>query len=194
MHLSARILAGLLVGAVSGLVPAAAGAAEFTARIVSRLDNRETRGQIAVKGDRLRREFPSANGATIVIGRRDRRVIWMVMPAQKRYLEMPFTQETYEKMAQVSKDVAKMKLLGTETVNGYATEKYETSLKTNGSAHQSLMWVSKQLGMPIKIVSLDGSFSQEYQDIKEGGVPDSLFEEPQGYQKVTVPAGAPGGQ
>ena len=33
------------------------------------------------------------------------------------------------------------------------------------------------------MVSEDGSFSMEYQDIKPGKVEDSLFEPPQGYQQ-----------
>ena len=45
--------------------------------------------------------------------------------------------------------------------------------------------------MPIKIVSEDKAFIQEYRDIKEGRVDDSVFEIPPGYQKMTMPEGMP---
>jgi outer membrane lipoprotein-sorting protein len=64
-------------------------------------------------------------------------------------------------------------------------------VKTNGGTHRGTMWVAQKLGMPIKIVSADHSFTQEYRDIKEGGVDDAVFEIPPGYKKMTMPAGMP---
>lgn len=166
------------------LLPGWVQAAEFSATVVTRLNGRETRGKIYVKGDKLSREVASGQETTVAILRPDRNLIWIVRPASKVYLELPFTEEMAGDLAQFTKERADKVLLGTEEINGYLTDKYETSVKNNGGAVKHLMWVARKLGQPIKAVSPDGSFSMEYRDIKEGGVPDAVFEAPPGFEKM----------
>jgi outer membrane lipoprotein-sorting protein len=170
-----------------------AQAAEFSAVIINRMESQETQGKIYMKGEKMRREFADGEQVGIVIVRPDKKVMWMLMPAQKTVMEMPFSKGSLEKMMGMPKDQkVEKKLLGTETVNGYETEKYETTVKGPGKPIKHHVWESKKLGVPIKMVSLDGKFSMIYQNIKEGGVPDTLFEIPPGYEKMTMPAGMPG--
>jgi outer membrane lipoprotein-sorting protein len=171
-----------------------AQAAEFSAVIINRMESRETQGKIYMKGEKMRREFAAGEQVGITIVRPDKKVMWMLMPGQKTVMEMPFSKASLEKMMGMSQEQqAEMKLLGTEKVNGYEAEKYETTVKGDGKPMKHYVWVSKKLGVPIKMVSLDGKFSMDYRNIKEGGVPDSLFEIPPGYQKITMPQGMPGG-
>lgn len=171
------------------LLPGWALAAEFSATVVTRLDSRETKDKVYVKGSKMRREFVRGQEATVVIFHKDRNLLWMIMPARKVYMEMPFTDELEEELAQFTKERAGKVLLGTEEVNGYLSDKYETSVKSNGGSIKHIMWVARKLGQPIKAVSPGGSFSMEYRDIKEGGVPDAVFEIPPGVQKMD--GGAP---
>jgi outer membrane lipoprotein-sorting protein len=170
-----------------------AQAAEFSAVITNRMESRETQGKIYMKGEKMRREFAAGQEVGITIVRPDKKVMWMLMPGQKTVMEMAFNKASLEKMMGMPKDQqAEMKLVGTETINGYETEKFETTVKGNGKPIKHYVWVSKKLGVPIKMVSLDGKFSMEYRNIKEGGVPDAVFEIPPGYQKMTMPQGMPG--
>ena len=86
---------------------------------------------------------------------------------------------------------AEDKLVGTETLNGYATDKYQTSIRTPTGTRSGTMWLAKKLGVPIKIETDDKLFVQEYKDIKEGGVDDALFAMPSGYRKNDLPPGVP---
>jgi outer membrane lipoprotein-sorting protein len=168
-----------------------AGAAEFSAQMVTRgPDVGETQGKVYVKGDKFRQEFGAGEETHISILRPDKQVVWMLMPAGKMYMEMPITPEHTGKMMPKPKDEARMKLLGIETVSGYEAEKYEVSGKDDAGSKQ-YVWVVKKLGIPIKMTMADGSFSMEYRNIKEGGVSDSLFEVPGGYQKMAMPGGMP---
>jgi len=169
-----------------------AQAAEFSATVVTRTNSQEIRGKIYLAGEKMRREFSTPEGMNISIARPDKQVMWMLMSGQKSYMEMPFRQSDLGKAMEMPKDQqGQMKLLGTETVNGYETEKYETTMKGKSGPVKYYMWVSKKLGMPIKMVSMDGKFSMEYRDIKVGAVPASLFEVPPGYQKMAIPQGTP---
>jgi outer membrane lipoprotein-sorting protein len=168
-----------------------ARAAEFSAQIVNRNQAGERHGAIYVKGPQVRRESPSGSGSLTIIMFQDKKLFWVLRPEQKTYLEMPLTDEMVRELGQFAKERAWKKLLGKEMVNGYETEKYETAVKTNGGETRHFMWISPKLGMPIKITNPDGSLVMEYQNIKEGGVSDSLFAAPPGYKKISLPAAMP---
>lgn len=166
-------------------------ASEFSAKVITHFQGKESRGKVYVKGNRIRQEFPSESGARIVIYNADTKMAWIVMPESKMYLEVPITEEMIRGLMQVAKDQAGMKPLGSETVNGYSSDKYETVFRMNGSELRHYIWIAKKLGMIIKIDSLDKSFFREYQEIKEGGVPEALLAPPPDYQKMGLPGGMP---
>ena len=174
------------------LLAGAAPAAEFSATMITKAGAQETQGKIFVKGDKFRNEMKADGGTQISIVRLDKKVMWLIMPAEKSYMEMPLNpQATEQMMLKKPEAQVEMKLLGKETVNGYETEKYETSVRHRGEAMKQYIWLSKKLGMPIKVAAADGSHSMEYRDIEEGGVSDALFEPPRGYQKMQMPVGMP---
>jgi hypothetical protein len=167
-------------------------AAEFSAQVITIYQGQESRGQVYVKGNRIRQEFPSGSGAKIVIYNADTKMAWILRPERKMVLEMPLTEEMIRGLMQEAKDRAGMKPLGTETVNGYSSDKYETVFRENGGELRHYIWIAKKLGMIIKIDSLDKSFSREYREIKEGGVPEALLAPPPDYEKMSLPGGTPG--
>jgi outer membrane lipoprotein-sorting protein len=174
------------------LLAGAAQGAEFSATMITKAGPQETQGKIFVKGDKFRNEMEAGGRTQISIVRPDKKVMWLIMPAEKSYMEMPLNpQATEQMMPKKPEEQVEMKLLGRETVNGYETEKYETSVRHRGEAMKQYIWLSKKLGMPIKVAAADGSHSMEYRDIQEGGVSDALFEPPQGYQKMQMPMGMP---
>jgi hypothetical protein len=146
-----------------------------------------------VNGKKARHEIKIAGQNNIQILRADKNLIWVVIPQQKAYMEMPLTQEAQEKMFLniTEKQKAKMKKVGTETVNNYACDKYETTITHQGKPTKFYIWIATDLGAPIKLAAEDGSFSSECKDIKTGDVSASLFEPPQGYKKMKVPMPMP---
>jgi outer membrane lipoprotein-sorting protein len=52
------------------------------------------------------------------------------------------------------------------------------------------MWISEKLNFPIKteMEGSSGSMSMEYKNIQEKKIPDSLFNVPAGYQKMSMPS------
>jgi outer membrane lipoprotein-sorting protein len=177
-----RVFAALALACCLGAE--AAPAADFSAEVITKNDSQETRGKVFFHGDKMRQE-----GETINIARPDRRVMWLLVPSMKMAMEVPFSLADLGQAMALPKDKGQMKLLGTEKVNGYETEKFETTMKANGRTVKMFLWVAKKLDKPIKMVSEDGKFSMEYREIKEGGVSADLFEIPAGYQKMTMPQG-----
>lgn len=179
----AVVLAFLLVGL--------AQAAEFRAVTVTKVGNHELQGKLYVKGDKARMEGNTSMGPSVSILRLDQRVMWILLPGQKTYMEMPIDKAAFDQALKLPENQVTKKLLGTETLHGYETEKYETVVNVGGRQVKSIMWIAKKLGIPVRIESADKSFSQDY-DIQEGRVDDALFEMPAGYRKMAMPAGMPG--
>jgi hypothetical protein len=76
--------------------------------------------------------------------------------------------------------------IGSDTVNGRSTVKYEATSENGKSGN---FWIDPKLHFPIKWQ--DSEHGGELQDIKEGSQPASLFEIPSDYQKFQMPAGMP---
>ena len=167
-------------------------AKEYSATMVSKSAGQTITTQIYMKPEKFRTDTKMAGTSTIV--RRDLNKVWTIMPAQKIYMEMqqmadaPSTQAVEDKV----KGEVSRKKVGSETINGHPSTKYEITTKADGKTVQIYQWWATDISFPVKTASVDGSWSMEYQDIKIGDQPDSLFEIPAGYKKMTLPV-MPGG-
>ena len=183
---------GLFLALALTLMAASAQAAEFSAQVVTRTQMGEARGKIYVKGARIRNEM-QWGGNRVGIFSPEEQVIWFLMPEARAYMEMPLGGEASRGFITLPKDPGRLKHLGTETVNGYLTDKYDSAMEMAGQTFRQTVWVARELKFPIKMQSADGSMYVEYRDIKEGPQPDGLFQVPEGYRKIGIPfpLGAP---
>ena len=170
------------------LWPAAAPAAEFSAQMLSRERAATVPGRIFVKDGKMRQEFNDAEGQTITILRPDKKIIWVVLPRTRTYMEVPLKPKWPGQFIQVPPDARQKRLVGSERISGYDAEKYEVAVAGRGGLERQIFWVPAKLGVPIKVEVPDRQFSIEYKDIKEGPVADRLFEIPPGFEKVAKPA------
>lgn len=139
-----------------------------------------------------RREQDMSGMQQIMIMRRDKNVIWMLMPDQKMYMEM--------KMGQGKEDTADLKdytieysVVGEEVVNGINTTKNKVIMTDKkGNKFGGFMWVSKE-GIMVKmdtVSKVEGSkmrVKMERKNIKIENQNPKLFEIPSGYNKMSMP-------
>ena len=71
------------------LVPLSVSGAEFSALMVLKQKGRVMPGKIYIKDGKMRQEFLDEQGHTVTIVRRDKRRIWIIMPWEKTYVELP---------------------------------------------------------------------------------------------------------
>ncbi len=170
------------------MAAAAVTAADFSADVIHKGKGYTGESKVYVQGNKVRMEPKGQNQYSIV--RTDLSRTWVVMPDQRMYMESKYdpSQVPQEKIrGEISR-----KLVGAETVDGHPTQKYEVTYKDGGKVMKSHQWVATDIDFPIKTAAIDGSWSMEYRNIRMGPQPDSLFEIPKGYQKMTVPS-YPGG-
>jgi outer membrane lipoprotein-sorting protein len=185
-----RHLSGLFGAvAVAFFLAALAQAAEFSATVVTNSGGEERQSKIYVKGDKIRREFVNPSDTTIFIVPGDKKIMWMLEPKIQTYRKLPFDKDAFTNNLKKPGGKGGSKLVGTETLHGYVTDKYEAMVKTPTGPRQGNIWISQKLEVPIRIESVDKLFVQEYKDIKEGGVDDALFKLPSGYHEKADQSG-----
>ena len=168
-----------------------ASATEFQADFVQKRQDMEIKGKFFVKGKKTRMDFDMMGQKTSVITRLDKKVMWNVQHGAGMYMEMPVLDSHPEAINfdEELKKVAVKKKIGAEKVNDFMCDKYEIVYHDKQKGKMTT-WVSKKLNFPIKMVydSPMGKMYTEYRNIKTGGVKNSLFEVPQGFQKMAIPA------
>lgn len=169
------------------IIPATAWEAEFSAQMMIKDGPKTFPGKIYISDGKMRQEFIDERSHTVTIVRPDKKVVWVVIPPSRTYLEMPLTTKLSGQFLQIPPQAVNKRLLGHDWVAGYETDKYQVSVPGSRGCEIQFYWVAKKLDLPIKMECRERQFSLEYKSIKEGKVPDRLFEPPPGFRKTTTP-------
>jgi hypothetical protein len=169
------------------IIPALAWGADFSAQMIVKDGSKLFPGKIYVSDGKMRQEFIDERGQTVTIVRPDKKVVWVLIPPGRTFLEMPLTKKLPGQFLQIPPQAVNRHLIGHDLIEGYETDKYQVSVPGGKSYEIQNYWVAKKLGLPIKMECRERRFSLEYKTIKEGKVPDRLFDLPPGYRKATTP-------
>lgn len=122
--------------------------------------------------------------------REDREVLWTLLPQQNMYMEISFdARELGSGGAFEGAEVIESRELGTETVNGQRTTKYEVTVRDpNGESATGTLWATADM-IPVKMDMVVEGGEQvvlELRDIEIGPQADSLFEVPAGFTRLSL--------
>ncbi|HTY13160.1 MAG TPA: DUF4412 domain-containing protein [Candidatus Omnitrophota bacterium] len=189
MSKKAFFLVMLLIASMVGV----SMAAEFSADMVSTSKGQTMNSKVYFGTDKWRSDMEKNGSKMMSIVRMDKNVVWMVMPANKSYMEMALTTDQKVGMTQKAPGEIKRTKLGTETINGVVCDKYEVIYTGKSGTTKMFQWLSKDM-IPVKSQAEDGSWAMEMKNIKMGKQPVSLFSVPAGFSKMSMPGmGSVGG-
>lgn len=158
----------------------------FSAGQIHIVNKKTTNGKVMAIENAIRTETENKGKASINITRFDRNVIWVLMPDQKTYMEMPF-QGLAEMASSIKGATVKRDSLGAEQVGAYHCDKSRVETTYEGKVYVGIEWAAKELdGFVVKKADEKGSWSTEYQNVQLGPQDPSLFEIPAGYQKFSL--------
>jgi hypothetical protein len=171
----------------------------FTASMVvtsARQNGQTFHGKMYAGNEAMRMDLAMEPGMeTSTIVRFDKKVVWMLVPGEQRYMEMPITQHAGMMTALHNSGVKyELRDLGAEKVGTYACEKYRVHWSDNGQNGSGFVWVASSGNVKGFIVRAeDGKTgaTNEYHNIQPGEPSASLFELPAGYEKMEMPATGP---
>ena len=121
----------------------------------------------------------------ITITRMDKKVVWILMPKDKMYMEQPFDPSKAVASSEKVSGEIERKLIGQEIIDGKMTNKYQIVYNQNGKRETIFQWLAVGLKIPVKTAAGDNSWIMEYKNIKTGKQSDALFEVPADYQKFS---------
>jgi len=191
-QLISRLMLFIVSLFIIGLGIAGSGnAAEFSADMIQKSPMGNSEGKVFVKGQNIRHEMAMGGQKQIMIFQKEKGVALVLMPEMKMYMEIPAggQQSTAPPTPEEMENMAEKKYLGQEKVNGYKCKKYLFT-PSDPSVGTTTMWISNKLNFPIKteMKSSSGPMIMEYKNIQEKKLPDSLFNIPAGYQKMSMPS------
>jgi hypothetical protein len=158
----------------------------FSADQTRTMLNRTTTAKVYFTPEAVRVEGVDSRGNKVIqIMRFDRKVMWNLMPTEKKYMELPgssFAWASWGDEKGVQRDS-----LGMEQVGDYHCEKFRVHRTVMGQAITSLEWDAKELdGLPVKTQDEKGTWSNQFRNVQVGPQDPSLFEIPAGYQKLPL--------
>jgi len=164
--------------------------AQFTADMVTTEGDVSTTGKFYFEKPFYRMDMEEDGQKMFVVVNNETKTTRVFNPSEKMYIEMKsddmrsLSNDVFQSL-EAQKEKYETKLVGKETVNGYDCKKYQVII--DGSP-VSTYWQSSEIEYPIKVVSgQNQNMVMELKNIKEGDVDKSLFQIPDGYQKMQMP-------
>lgn len=169
----------------------AADMSVYSADIVTETSDGTHQSHMDVKGKKQRMEMNEGGQKAINIIRADKKVMWMLMPDQKMYMEMSLNTQKEDITSRLNDPDVKMekKFITDEKVDGHSTKKYHVTMTRGGKKESSgFIWEAQDLNnFPVRWQDEDRKTTVTWKNIKLGDVPDSRFEVPAGYKKMSMP-------
>ncbi|MEA3493968.1 MAG: DUF4412 domain-containing protein [Candidatus Margulisiibacteriota bacterium] len=159
---------------------------EFSADMVMKFGGMTQRGKIYVANNKWRTDMTVYGKKATSIIRADKKTVWSLMPGQKTYMEMKYTEDKSRGLTTKMPGEMNRKKVGSGKVNGVMCDKYKITYKSGGKSETVYQWLSKDM-IPVRTKTADGSWMVEYKNIKRGKQPASVFELPAGYKKFKMP-------
>lgn len=156
-----------------------AEALDFSAERIVKNGKSVVTAHVNAKDDRWRFEFAQPQGgASIIIVRMDRHSSWLILSKRRQYAEVPIAKEHLLAVSETMEGEVSRELVGDEMLNGYPTELFEVTVAENGEAQQYYQWVTKVQRFPVKTVSKQGQWSEEFRHVVFTPQSSFLFELP----------------
>ncbi|MBH0206496.1 MAG: hypothetical protein HP498_11930 [Nitrospira sp.] len=171
-----------------GGVAQQAAAIDFSAERIVKNEQSSVTAHVNAKDDRWRFEFMQPQGgASIIIVRMDSRTSWLILSKRRQYLEVPVEKDHRLVVSERMEGEVSREFIGDEILNGYPTELFEVTVAENGVTRQYYRWVTKVQRFPVKTVSKQGRWSEEFRRLIFTEQSPFLFELPRRLDRANPP-------
>lgn len=153
---------------------------EFSAERIVKDGTSVVIAHINAKDDRWRIEFSQPQrGASVMIVRADLGTAWLIFSRRRQYIEELITSSHRLSINEKMEGEIKREFVGDETLNGYSTELFDVTVEANEHTYQYYRWITKTERFPLKTVSKQGTWSEEFRRLIFTEQSPLLFELPQ---------------
>ena len=154
-------------------------ALDFSAERIVKNGESVITAHVNAKNDRWRFEYTHPQrGASIMIVRMDKQHSWLILSKRRQYLEVPIATDHLLTVTEKMEGEVSREFVGDETLNGHPTELFEVTVAEQGETRQYYRWVTKAERFPLKTVSKQGKWSEEFRRLIFTEQSPFLFELP----------------
>lgn len=183
-----RAGSGLVFGLVASFISGQAEALDFSADRIVKSGKSVVMSHVNAKDDRWRFEFAQPQrGASVIIVRVDRGIAWLILSKRRQYFEEPIINDHRLTVTENMTGEISRELVGDEVLDGRPVELFEVTVVLAGEMQHYYRWVTKDERFPLKTVSKQGTWSEEFQRLLFTEQSPFLFELP----RRLDPAGPP---
>ena len=186
-----RAGSGFVFGLVASFISGPAHQAEaldFSADRIVKNGKSVVKSHVNAKDDRWRFEFAQPQrGASVIIVRVDRGIAWLILSKRRQYFEEPIVSDHQLTVMENMTGEISRELVGDEVLDGRPVELFEVTVAKDGETRHYYRWVTKAERFPLKTVSKQGTWSEEFQRLLFTEQSPFLFELP----RRLDPAGPP---
>jgi len=155
----------------------------YSANLVTINMGHKSTSKVYVGDRKLRTEVTMGPVQVVTITRLDEKVVYILLPVQKIFVEKPL-QEEDGLLAYVSDKNSKRELVGTEAIKNQPCDKYKIAMRDK----VFYVWINKSTQTPMQMLSVDSKTRTEWDNVQIGPQPTDLFKPPGDFRKFT---GAP---
>jgi len=123
----------------------------------------------------------------VIIVRVDRGIAWLILSKRRQYFEEPIVSDHQLTVMENMTGEISRELVGDEVLDGRPVELFEVTVAKDGETRHYYRWVTKAERFPLKTVSKQGTWSEEFQRLLFTEQSPFLFELP----RRLDPAGPP---
>ena len=167
---------------IFGVPPA--GALEFTADQVTKMNGRTQKSNIYYRDNMWRIEHHTMGPVNVSIVRKDKNLVWLLLSKMKQFKTMPYSVEQELQVSERLDGEISREEIGSETREGHPTTLYEVTVKRGMATEIYYQWLATDIRFPMKLAKKDGSWIVEYQHVKLRPVIDYLFQLPLNFEPL----------
>ncbi len=168
---------------------------EYSADEIMEVGNIMTvRSKVFYAPGKIRKDQSMEGTQNISIIRQDKNLVWMLMPKEKMYIEMPIAKGKglrEDMSGDFTKNTVVQSVLGEEILNGVKATKNKVTVKDPGGEYEGFIWQSKngiivKMELTPKRKNSAETIKVELKNIRQEPQDPTLFEIPRGYTRMDM--------
>jgi hypothetical protein len=162
----------------------AVSALDFTVDRIVFENGHRFRATLFCSAEMWRIEHYASGPVNVTIVRRDKGVIWLLMPQTQRFVTLPLDRDIGFTCQHDFESEHRREFIGTEILQGRPTTVSEVTVREGSADVTYYEWRAEDVQIPLRIARKDGRWFADYTNLRVTRLSPQLFELPIRYREV----------
>jgi hypothetical protein len=178
-----KLWAAITIGSCTLWVNAVS-AVDFTVDRVVFENGHRLRATLFCRADMWRIEHNATGPVHVTIVRKDKGIIWLLLPRTKHFVTLPFERDMGPSCQHDLITEQRRERIGTEILQGRQTTVSEVTVREGSEDVTYYEWRADDVQIPLRLARKDGSWLADYHNLRITRLSPQLFELPLNYHPI----------